>query len=966
MAEAKQVKIPKAKLYKMVSYKGSVGSGAAKYTPLTAAKAMGEVQVSVKSLISGINSLGATLNSVALTTEKLAESLGASISEQVRQADKVFSAQEKARNDEKKKQQSEIAQRRKDEARKKRDESEDLSEKKKPKYLQNIKKSFAENTKKAFGGLFGTLAKIAGFFLKYFVVFGLLDWMAKNPEKVQRLAKGLAALGKFIYKVASFLVGSAFDGLTKFLENPISLKGFFGAVQFVLSAAPLFVGMAFLKNPVATTKAVFSLLKLIGGGMMNMMKAGKTVFGGKFGKIAGVVGAGAATAMAIRASGGSDAEAVGGGVGAGAGTAIGQALGSKFGPAGSAIGGAVGGLAGGAIGKAVGPMLAPLTKPIGDFFKMIGDVFNAAIAPLKDGATEFFKALGGFMSGILDAIKPHLPFIKKVVAMNMKIAFFPLLMGIKALTALLKFFTPKKAEDAGKKPEGKAAGGRVSGPVTIPEASVGGEIVSQTKKFIQREESFFVELIDALMEPDGIVPMLKQLLGIIVEIAKNPMGAAVKIGGGLLQGAWNAVTGFLGFAEGGAMRLPQRAGGGWIQGPQSGYPVSLDGGNSVSFIGHGTEWVGTRGFAQGGAFVVPFDTPATRRNPGLTSMRMRQAAAGGYGMPGFSLGGAVRSRLKKYAEGGKVQFSPGDYNKGSITSDRLTVGDKGYIVRYKEDAGNVTVLQMNKIVKDNFFRPDDLTGVPPGPEWEGVVNSSAFKQYLSKKHGTSSGMRDYKTHTYNLKGIKTHENASLAYRYNQSFQQFYNDWRNRGYSHEDASAAAASAAKELAVLTKNSKGQTVAALPGAKDTATGEELAGVAPAEMRNVDITPPSSPDAPAADAEKDQDPMSMLEKSLEKFGKLMTDANNPDAIKEYSGFKINQAKLKEEENKAKIWEQTAAMSDQDIKMAFEMPPIVSGGGGEEQPLVIPNWDKLESTPFITTKFGLVADFNNDMVDLM
>ena len=34
--------------------------------------------------------------------------------------------------------------------------------------------------------------------------------------------------------------------------------------------------------------------------------------------------------------------------------------------------------------------------------------------------------------------------------------------------------------------------------------------------------------------------------------------------------------------------------GGWIQGPQSGYPVSLDGGRSVSFIGHGTEYVAQR------------------------------------------------------------------------------------------------------------------------------------------------------------------------------------------------------------------------------------------------------------------------------------------------------------------------------------------------------------------------------------
>ena len=46
-----------------------------------------------------------------------------------------------------------------------------------------------------------------------------------------------------------------------------------------------------------------------------------------------------------------------------------------------------------------------------------------------------------------------------------------------------------------------------------------------------------------------------------------------------------------------------------------------------------------KGFAGGGAFVVPFDTPATRKNPGLTSQRWGEAMRGGYSMPRFSKGG---------------------------------------------------------------------------------------------------------------------------------------------------------------------------------------------------------------------------------------------------------------------------------------------------------------------------------------
>lgn len=108
---------------------------------------------------------------------------------------------------------------------------------------------------------------------------------------------------------------------------------------------------------------------------------------------------------------------------------------------------------------------------------------------------------------------------------------------------------------------------------------------------------------------------------------------------------------------------PTRAVGGWITGPMTGYPVSLDGGNSVSFIGHGKEWVG--GFAKGGqagnAFVIPYDTPATRKDPSLTSKRYSQARALGATLPSKSdksmkfASGDVRPPLAKMAEGGILE-----------------------------------------------------------------------------------------------------------------------------------------------------------------------------------------------------------------------------------------------------------------------------------------------------------------------
>ena len=81
-------------------------------------------------------------------------------------------------------------------------------------------------------------------------------------------------------------------------------------------------------------------------------------------------------------------------------------------------------------------------------------------------------------------------------------------------------------------------------------------------------------------------------------------------------------------AAGGYVPLKKAASGGWSSGPQTGYPVSLDGGMTTSFIGHGTEYVSQK--ADGGAFVVPFDTPATRRTPSLTNTRMKEAKRLGF------------------------------------------------------------------------------------------------------------------------------------------------------------------------------------------------------------------------------------------------------------------------------------------------------------------------------------------------
>ena len=121
-------------------------------------------------------------------------------------------------------------------------------------------------------------------------------------------------------------------------------------------------------------------------------------------------------------------------------------------------------------------------------------------------------------------------------------------------------------------------------------------------------------------------------------------------------------------------QVGKASGGGWINGPQSGYPVSLDGGASTSFIGHGTEWVGKRS-SGGDAFVVPFDTPATRGGNGLTGMRMQQAKAGGYGLPAFAKGGKAEAKRKVQIR--KRTDAPGEDRLAGL--DKMAKGGKMFL-----------------------------------------------------------------------------------------------------------------------------------------------------------------------------------------------------------------------------------------------------------------------------------------------
>ena len=633
------VKVPKAALYKMVSYKGSTGGK--KYTPLQSADEMGKMQGDIgrgfQAVIGGINSLGASINGIALGMQSMTSSMKLAVAKQIKQANKIQKVQEDALKEDREREKIKV----KDEARRRkiqqRDEAEKDSEVGKPSLFKRIGKSFKEQSKKTFGGLFSGLVRLSTYFLKIVVGFAALNWIAKNPEAIQRLAKTLASVGKFVLSVSSFLAGNAFNGLISFLENPISLKGLFGALQFVIAAAPLFATMAFLRNPIGTVRAFSWVIGTLGKSIAGMFKAGKGMKAlrafqrNKFARIGLGVGAGLGTAFSIQAAGGDVEEVVGGGIGAAGGSMLGAKLGEATGiPGMGMILGAAGGALGGKAGAGIGKMLKPIMEPLGRFFKTVGDTFNKIMEPIKDSLNGFFEAFGGVMNGVLDFIEPHMPLIEKILGIGIDVMFGPLFMGLKALTAVLKFFAPKADKEDEEETSSSKTGEKLSSTTQSGNTTTTQTTEDGAEKGISRED---VER--KIVAVQDKIAKLKS-----GEIPDNKKGSKLAFAEKKLKILEDTLKKFPPKSEGGEVAPPKFAKGGWINGPMSGYPVSLDGGKSTAFIGHGLEWVGSK-MASGGAFVVPYNTPATKKDSGLTSRRFREAMQGGYALPQKSEGGEV-------------------------------------------------------------------------------------------------------------------------------------------------------------------------------------------------------------------------------------------------------------------------------------------------------------------------------------
>ena len=230
----------------------------------------------------------------------------------------------------------------------------------------------------------------------------------------------------------------------------------------------------------------------------------------------------------------------------------------------------------------------------------------------------------------------------------------------------------------------------------------------------------------------AVVPkLIKFVTTLIAGKKKGQAGGIVKLGMNVLGVKTK------GRATGGYVPLKKAASGGWISGPQTGYPVSLDGGMTTSFIGHGTEYVSQK--ADGGAFVVPFDTPATRRTPSLTNTRMKEAKRLGFANGGLlnitpptfitnnnntafnnnnntNTSNTTTNNISEYSKGGdisqkflnnsqtSIDNTTNEYTKSGEITDKFLDNSKTFINEYSKGGRtliNNTTLKNNRTSTNN-------------------------------------------------------------------------------------------------------------------------------------------------------------------------------------------------------------------------------------------------------------------------
>ena len=235
-----------ARLYKMITPPKFKGGG---ITVKVGDKTITQPTINFTKNVKALNSLGATVNSIAILTQNLKETFQ-------EYSKTTISNYEEQLN--KRREQLEIEQKERDDAeqallteqgRKKDDKSEGKQENK----LKTALKGSLGIMKKVGKAAFGFLEKIASLFgglISKFIAYQVMKWMSdpQSVKKMKSLIQGIGGIVKFFSTVAGFLISTGLNTLAAVFD-PETYKKIFEFAKFM-------IGLAIFPIPLAISSIV--------------------------------------------------------------------------------------------------------------------------------------------------------------------------------------------------------------------------------------------------------------------------------------------------------------------------------------------------------------------------------------------------------------------------------------------------------------------------------------------------------------------------------------------------------------------------------------------------------------------------------------------------------------------------------------------------------------------------------------
>ena len=226
-------------------------------------------------------------------------------------------------------------------------------------------------------------------FLKDFLIFTALDWLSDpaNRERIQKVVDGIGNFFNWMRDTFNWVTEWISENWEKtFGEDKTWRERLEGASGLLLGAGAALLGLAFLRDPIGTIANFTKIITTVGKGILNI---GKALGGTALGQVAmGATQGYFAYQDVMENYDGPEEDRVAAARGAATGATVGAVglgmLGNKIaGPLGGIIGNALGGF----LGKEAGKFLGPI---VGDFFNTLQDVFGGIMSlPGRDVQTSW-------------------------------------------------------------------------------------------------------------------------------------------------------------------------------------------------------------------------------------------------------------------------------------------------------------------------------------------------------------------------------------------------------------------------------------------------------------------------------------------------------------------------------------------------------------------------------------------------